>query len=269
MAEKSEAQRRNENEVRRIMEQRGYDTAAHKKQQKNIFRDHLVIPKIIIGILLIGGVACGVFFVFSNIENSKNSGDLHTDKDASKDISNDMTAGTDADNGSFFQCYDAIEEKNIDINDAAFWDKTISYYKAIINCYDMYPDSAVSFGSKEKIEQDLANAIEKKEKEQNGSYGSSNYTYSTANTETANNCNHEYDSWLTLDKEARQAYKEAEAASDQFTNEYLHEKCDNAADSIACSRSLQEEVQQKLTKAQTAVEQARVARQTYDSCMGN
>ena len=264
MSEKSEAQKRNEDEVRRVMEQRGYDTKDYKKQQKKKFRDFSIIPKVFIGIFLIGGVACGIFFLLSNPQNNTDTNDNSANNDAS--YASDNATKSDTDANSFFECYDAIGEKDFNINDAQFWDKTISYYEEIIKCYDIYPDTAGDLELKKEIEQNLAEAIKNKEQESNTNYTSS-ISNGSSNTGAEKNCNYEYDSWMALDKEARQAYREAEATTNNFTAEFLHEKCDNTADPVACSERLQAEAQAKLTEAQTALGQAQVAKQAYDSCM--
>ena len=263
MAEKSEAQKRNEDEVRRVMEQRGYGTKDYKKQQKKKFRDFSIIPKIFIGVLLIGGVGCGVFFLLSNLQNDTGTSDNISDNAS---YASDDATKSDTDVNSFFECYDAIGEKEFGIDDAQFWDKTISYYEEIIKCYDTYPDTAGDLELKKEIEQNLAEAIKNKEQESNTNYASS-ITGGSGNTGAEKNCNYEYNNWMALDSEARQAYREADTTTNNFTAEFLHEKCDNTADPVACSEKLQAEAQAKLTEAQTVLGQAQAAKQAYDNCM--
>ena len=264
MAEKSEAQKRSEDEVRKIMEQRGYNTKSYKKQQKKKHRDFSLLPKIFIAVALVAGVACAVVFFVIN-PSSKDTKKPENTYDLEGSISNRKHEELAA----FRECLDVAGKDHPDYEDPQFYDKLIAEYNGKIACYNSYPDVSNST-EKEILEQGLAVAIENKEKAHNYTSSSSTYTPSTytppATTETKKDCSYEYNTLVSLDQQATQAHNEI-AAYDKIYESELHNKCDSSPDPQACAISLHTEYSARIGRAQTLLDQARAAKQAYDACL--
>lgn len=262
MTETSEAQKRNEDEVRKIMEQRGYNTKAYKKQQKKNYRDFSLIPKIFVAMLLLAGVACAVvFFVLNPPKESKITEDFHNFETAASRSNEDETA-------VFHECLDAAGKDHPDYDDPQFYDKLIAEYNNKIACYDSHPNVASST-EKEILEQGLATATENQEKERSYT-SSSTYTPATTSTpttttETKKDCSYEYSNLVSLDQQATQAHDEI-AAYDKIYEDELHNKCDSSPDPQSCAISLHTEYSMRIGRAQALIEQARAASQAYEAC---
>lgn len=266
MAEKSEAQRRDEDEVRKIMEQRGYNTETYKKQQKRKHRDHSLIPKVLIAILLIAGIAGAVvFFTLNSPKSTKKATENTYDTNIE-----DTSPQTDEEASALQECLDLASEGHPDYEDVQFYDKIIAEYNNKIACYDSYPNAATS-AEKEILEKGLAVAIENKEKEHSYTSNSSTNTSPTTSTQNTtatpkNDCIHEYNTLASLDQQATQAHNEI-AAYDRIYNDELHSKCDNSPDPQACAISLHTEYSMRIGRAQALLNQAKAAKQAYEACL--
>ena len=144
---KSEAQIRNEEEVKRILKERGYNSTLSKKQVSRTFGSGLTIAPFIAVVSVIAIVISG-WFLLQNILP-----EISQDK-----IETSNTSYSDSELGqeymNFSSCLSSIDSSEISLDDADFWNKYIERYEQTISCYDKYPSVA---SSTEKI--DLQNKL--------------------------------------------------------------------------------------------------------------
>ena len=70
--EKTDAQQRNEDEVRRIMRERGFETALESKpKKKRRDFDFSIIGEVLAAIVVIGGLSFGVFALINAPKNDE------------------------------------------------------------------------------------------------------------------------------------------------------------------------------------------------------
>lgn len=152
-SEKSEAQLKNEEEVRRILEQRGYSSAKSKKIVKKSFGRSFSLAPIIIVILISGLAVCGWFYLKSNPFN--------IEKHKSTDDNESSAANTDQ--MDFYHCLDSAYSLEISMDDPDFWNKYITRYEQAISCYDKYP-SVANVTEKTNLQDKLSKLRENAEK---------------------------------------------------------------------------------------------------------
>ena len=127
--EKTDAQKRNEDEVRRIMRERGFETASESKpKKKRRDFDFSIIGKILFAIVIIGGLSFGVL---SLINAPKNDGTV-------KDTSADENAAQNADYAGLAICLNAAYT-DVEAGDPQFYPKLIASYQAQLDCHTKYP----------------------------------------------------------------------------------------------------------------------------------
>ena len=131
-SEKSEAQLKNEEEVRRVLEQRGYSSSSSKKKIKESFGRSFSLAPIFIVILITGLAVCGWFYLKSNPFNIEKH----------KSIDDNKSSAVNTDQMDFYHCLDSAYSSEISMNDADFWNKYIERYEQAISCYDKYPTVA-------------------------------------------------------------------------------------------------------------------------------
>lgn len=142
--EKSEAQLRNEKEVRRIMEERGFSSAPSKKQIKKTFGGGSHLKTFIASFLIAGLLAGGWVFIQNNSFNNLLKGEQNEDKYNEKTVTKD-----DDESIKFQACLSQVDTSDIGFDDAEFWDKYIDRYEQILACYDAYPSVADSADKEE------------------------------------------------------------------------------------------------------------------------
>lgn len=127
--EKTDAQQRNEDEVRRIMRERGFETASESKpKKKRRDFDFSVIGKVLAAIVIIGGLSFGVFALMNAPKNDE----------VVKDTSDNEDAPQNADYAGLAVCLNAAYT-DVEAGDPQFYPKLIASYKAQLDCHSQYP----------------------------------------------------------------------------------------------------------------------------------
>ena len=127
--EKTDAQQRNEDEVRRIMRERGFETASKSKpKKKRRDFDFSIIGKVLAAIVIVGSLSFGVLAL---INASKND-------EMVKDTSDDNNTAQNADYAGLAACLDATYT-DVEAGDPQFYPKLIASYKAQLDCHSQYP----------------------------------------------------------------------------------------------------------------------------------
>lgn len=136
MMSKSPAQLKNEAEVRRIMEERGYSPTSSKKKAKKSFGSSFSFLPLIVGIIIVGLLVGGGWVFLQN-----NPFDTQQDDNQPTDavVTDSGTELTD-----FRSCLSAVDMSEIALDDSEFWMKYIDRYEQTIACYDKYPSVADS-----------------------------------------------------------------------------------------------------------------------------
>ena len=134
---KSEAQIKNEEEVKRILKERGYNSTSSKKQVSITFGDSFSIAPFIVLASVIA-ISIGVWLLFQS-----NVSEMNQNKTKASDTS-DSDSELSREYMNFNYCLSAVDSSEISLDDANFWDKYIERYKQTISCYDKYPSVASS-----------------------------------------------------------------------------------------------------------------------------
>lgn len=143
---KTEAQIRNEEEVRRIMEERGYSSASSKKKVKKAFGNSFPFKPFIVGFLVVGLLIGGGILLQNNPFENKQDDNSINEVASSK---------SDKELAEFQACLGSIDTSEIALDDMEFWSKHISRYEQAISCYDSYPSVADS-SEKTELQNQLA-----------------------------------------------------------------------------------------------------------------
>ena len=127
--EKTDVQQRNEDEVRRIMRERGFETASESKpKKKRRDFDFGIIGKVLATIVIVGGLSFGVFALINTPKNDE----------PAKDASDDNNAAQNADYAGLAACLNAAYT-DVEAGDPQFYSKLIASYKAQLDCHSRYP----------------------------------------------------------------------------------------------------------------------------------
>ena len=127
--EKTDAQQRNEDEVRRIMRERGFETASESKpKKKRRDFDFSIIGKVLAAIVVISGLSFGVFALIKAPKNDE----------VVKDTSDNEDAPQNADYAGLAVCLNAAYT-DVEAGDPQFYPKLIASYKAQLDCHSQYP----------------------------------------------------------------------------------------------------------------------------------
>ncbi|MBQ8985293.1 hypothetical protein IJ076_01910 [Candidatus Saccharibacteria bacterium] len=127
--EKTDAQQRNEDEVRRIMRERGFETALESKpKKKRRDFDFSIIGKVLAAIVVISGLSFGVFALIKAPKNDE----------VVKDTSDNEDTPQNADYAGLAVCLNAAYT-DIEAGDPQFYPKLIASYKAQLDCHNQYP----------------------------------------------------------------------------------------------------------------------------------
>ena len=159
---KNEAQIRNEEEVRRILKERGYSSKESKKHVAETFGFNF---KPIAITLLVSGLIIGSwFFLESNLfGQSRNSSTFNNSKELN----------------DFNNCLESIESTDIAVDDPEFWNKYITRYELTISCYDRF-SSVASLTEKNNLHNKLDDL---REKSKNAESNNIEYRQSEAESE--------------------------------------------------------------------------------------
>lgn len=127
--EKTDAQQRNEDEVRRIMRERGFETALESKpKKKRRDFDFGVIGKVLVAVVIISGLSFGVFALINAPKNDE----------VVKDTSDNEDTPQNADYAGLAVCLNAAYT-DVEAGDPQFYPKLIASYKAQLDCHSQYP----------------------------------------------------------------------------------------------------------------------------------
>ena len=127
--EKTDAQQRNEDEVRRIMRERGFETALESKPKKKRREfDFSIIGKVLAAIVVISGLSFGVFALIKAPKNDE----------VVKDTSDNEDTPQNVDYAGLAVCLNAAYT-DIEAGDPQFYPKLIASYKAQLDCHNQYP----------------------------------------------------------------------------------------------------------------------------------
>ena len=127
--EKTDAQQRNEDEVRRIMRERGFETALESKpKKKRRDFDFSIIGKVLAAIVVISGLSFGVFALIKAPKNDE----------VVKDTSDNEDTPQNVDYAGLAVCLNAAYT-DIEAGDPQFYPKLIASYKAQLDCHNQYP----------------------------------------------------------------------------------------------------------------------------------
>ena len=127
--EKTDAQQRNEDEVRRIMRERGFETALESKpKKKRRDFDFSIIGKVLAAIVVISGLSFGVFALIKAPKNDE----------VVKDTSDNEDTPQNADYAGLAVCLNAAYT-DVEAGDPQFYPKLIASYKAQLDCHNQYP----------------------------------------------------------------------------------------------------------------------------------
>lgn len=217
-SDKSEAQLKNEAEVKRIMAERGYSCKSSKKDVKKTFGSGVSPAPFIVGFIVIALiVGCIWFFQNHSFGEEESSSFAGLSSDYSQDYIN------------FQACIGSIDTSEIAIDDGEFWNKHIERYEKTISCYDSYP-SVASLHEKEEFENALAELRENASKSE-----ASDIAYRQAiaenerqhqeridqiNADLAKNLAEIEESGKEWDEELARRVKEREAEAEQRRAEY-------------------------------------------------
>ena len=127
--EQTDAQKRNEDEVRRIMRERGFETASDskpKKKQRDF--DFSIIGKVLFAIVIIGGLSFGVLSLINAPKSDETV----------KDTSADENTAQNADYAGLAICLNATHT-DVEAGDPQFYPKLIASYQAQLDCHAKYP----------------------------------------------------------------------------------------------------------------------------------
>lgn len=220
---KTEAQIKNEEEVRRIMEERGYSSASNKKKVKKTFGNNFPFKPFIAGFLVVGLLIGGGILLQNNPFENKQDDNPINEVAYSK---------SDKELAEFQACLGAIDASEIALDDMEFWSKHISRYEQAISCYDSYPSVADSSEKAELQNQLTELQNNSKSAEANNVTYRANMTQIDAELErNLAKIKEEGDTW---DTELSKRVQERQAQSDERNAQYAKEQAEREAKQAKC-----------------------------------
>lgn len=220
---KAEAQIRNEEEVRRIMEERGYSSISSKKKVKKAFGNNFPFKPFIVGFLVIGFLVSGGILLQNNLFGNEQ-------RDSSID---EATSSKNNEELAEFQaCLGAIDTSEIALDDVEFWNKYISRYEQTLSCYDNHP-SVADPSKKTELQNQLAELQNNlKSVEANDATYRANMAQIDAELEqNLAKIKEEGDTW---DAELSKRVQERQAQSDERSAQYAKEQAEREAKQAKC-----------------------------------
>ncbi len=150
--EKSEAQLRNEAEVKRILEERGYSSTSSKKATEKALKNKgFSFKQFLVGFVAMAILIAGGGWAYFQFFTHKD----HSEPEETTSIKHYYDDEDDADFIGFENCLNAVDESEVSLDDPEFWNKYIGRYESMISCYDQYPGIGSDF-DKKKLEETLA-----------------------------------------------------------------------------------------------------------------
>lgn len=226
--EKSDAQIKNEEEVQRILRERGYSSKSSKKQVAKTFGKSFSLKPLIILVLIVA-VAVGGWFFLKDSDLFKNQGSNPTDnKILSQEINQDYI--------DFQSCIDSIDKSEIPLDDADFWNKHITRYENTISCYEKYP-SVANISEKNDIQSKLDNCIERSKQADanNEEYRRTEVENEKKYQEALARNQSEYErKTAELDAETEKKLEEYDRQRDERNAQYAKEKAEREAKQARC-----------------------------------
>ena len=234
---KTEAQIRNEEEVRRIMEERGYSPASNKKKVRNTFGSNFSFKPFIVGFLAIGLLIGGGVLLQNNPFESRQNNSSANEKASSKN---------DEELAEFQACLGAIDTSEIALDDAEFWNKHISRYEQTLSCYDNHP-SVADPSKKTELQNQLAELQNSsKLAEVNDATYRANMAQIDAELEqNLAKIKEESDAW---DAELLRRVQERQAQSDERRAQYAREQAEREQQAAVIEAQRQQEQEAKKAK---------------------
>lgn len=220
---KTEAQIKNEEEVRRIMEERGYSSASSKKKVKKTFGNSFPFRPFIVGFLVIGFfVGGGILLQNKTFEDEQDDNSI---EEATSLKKNEELA-------EFQTCLRDIDASEIALDDVEFWNKHISRYEQMLSCYDDYP-SVADPSEKTDLQNKLAEFQNNLESaEANDAAYRANMAQIDAELErNLAKIKEESDAW---DAELLRRVQERQAQSDERSAQYAKEQAEREAKQAKC-----------------------------------
>ena len=227
---KTEAQIRNEEEVRRIMEERGYSSISSKKKVKKAFGNNFPFKPFIVGFLVIGFLVSGGILLQNNPFGSEQ-------RDGSID---EATSSKNNEELAEFQaCLGTIDASEIALDDVEFWNKHISRYEQTLSCYDNHP-SVTDPSKKTELQNQLTELRNNsKSAEANDATYRANMTQIDAELEqNLTKIKEEGDAW---DAELSKRVQERQAQSDERDTQYAKEQATTEQQPTALEAQRQQE----------------------------
>ena len=221
--EKTEAQIKNEEEVRRIMEERGYSPASSKKQIKKTFGNDFSIKPFIIGLLIIG-LSIGGFVAFGN--------NFFIDKQTDNPTYENIAFEGDGELADFQACLEAIDASEIALDDNDFWNKHISRYEQTISCYDKY--SSVANQSERNELQNKLTELQEKSKSAEANDVAYRTNMAQIDEELAQKLTKIKEEGEEWDAELLRRAQERQAQSDERNAQYAKEQAEREAKQAKC-----------------------------------
>lgn len=235
---KTEAQIKSEEEVRRIMEERGYFPASNKKKVEEVFGNNFPFRPFIVGFLVIGFLVSGGILLQNNpsAENKQDDNSV-----------NEFTSSkNDKELAEFQTCLSSIDTSEITLDDVEFWNKHINRYKQTIFCYDNYPSVADSF---EKVKlQDQITKLQNNSKSAEANYTTYRANIAQIDAELARNLaeiKKRGDAW---DTELSKRVQDRQVQNDERNAQYAKEQVAREQQSTALEAQRQQEQAAKKAK---------------------
>lgn len=221
--QKNEAQMKNEKEVRRIMEERGYSPASNKKKVRKTFGSNFSFKPFIVGFLAIGLLIGGGVLLQNNPFESRQNNSSANENVSSKN---------DEELAEFQACLGSIDTSEIALDDAEFWNKHISRYEQTLFCYDNYP-SIADPSEKTELQNQLAELQNNsKSAEANDATYRANMAQIDAELErNLAKIKEEGDAW---DAELSKRVQKRQTQSDERNAQYAKEQAEREAKQAKC-----------------------------------
>lgn len=127
--EQTDVQKRNEEEVQRILRERGFETASESKpKEKRQDYNFGIIGKMLFAIIIIGGLSFGALSLINAPKSDETAKDASTNENTAQ---NANYAGLEACLGTAYA--------NVEAGDPQFYSKLIASYQAQLDCHAKYP----------------------------------------------------------------------------------------------------------------------------------
>ncbi len=148
--------RSSEDEVARIMKERGYNSENYKKKTNRRKRCDSIIQTIKAPILALLGITViigSVFVFFVCVSDSKI-------QKRNSDFEDNISSVSSQEYKDYLSCINKIDSSNISYDDEKFWDKHAKRYEEKLSCYKQFPN-VISASEKRSLEKTISEFKEK------------------------------------------------------------------------------------------------------------